>query len=115
MPLVELSRPTPTVWQLTLNSGPDNRLRPDLLGELAAHLDTIEAEWRKSGGGKSMDKRGEHGGAGAVVITSAFPKFFSNGLDPTVLMTSPNFFEGESTAQLKGCARCYRWTSASSG
>lgn len=101
-PLVVLSRPAPTVWQLTLNSGPDNRLRPDLLGELAAHLDTIEAEWRKSGGGERDDaKRGEHKGAGAVVITSAFPKFFSNGLDPSVLAAAPNFFEGE----LRGRAR----------
>ncbi|BEJ11769.1 hypothetical protein CspHIS471_0202290 [Cutaneotrichosporon sp. HIS471] len=91
---VLLTRPTPTVWQLTLNSGPDNRLRPDLLGELAAQLDVIEAEWRKSGGGEvDESKRGKNNGAGAVVITSAFPKFFSNGLDPSVLMTTPNFFE----------------------
>ncbi|CAK9783132.1 ClpP/crotonase [Cutaneotrichosporon oleaginosum] len=94
MPNVILSRPSPTVWQLTLNSGPDNRLRPDLLGELSAQLDVIEAEWRKAGGGQRDEaKRGEHKGAGAVVITSAFPKFFSNGLDPVVLMSTPNFFE----------------------
>lgn len=92
MPNVLLSRPSPTVWQLTLNRGPDNRLHPDLLAELSAHLDTVEAEWRESGGGK-LEAAQKGKGAGALVITSAFPKFFSNGLDPSSLGNLSNFFE----------------------
>lgn len=99
--LVTLSRPHPTVWQLDLASPPDNRLTPDLLSTLAAHLDTIEAEWRKSSGtrdkqGPMSDPKtfGEHKGAGAVVLTGA-DRFFSNGLDYLKSLTNPRFFEGE--------------------
>ncbi len=105
MSQVLLTRPSLVVWQLTLNSGPDNRLRPDLLAELSAQLDVIEAEWRTSGGGQ-RNNLGKHKGAGAVVITSAFPKFFSNGLDPAVFGTVPNFFEGELGKQRQ--ERCSR-------
>lgn len=91
---VILTRPAPTVWQVTLNRGPDNRLHPDLLNELAAHLDTVEAEWRESGGGK-MEEAKKGKGAGALVITSAFPKFFSNGLDPSSLGDVGGFFESK--------------------
>lgn len=93
--LTSLSRPQPTVWQITLQSPPDNRLSPALLAELSKHLDTVESEWRSQGGGqRDLDKRGKFGGAGALVITSAFPKFFSNGLDPKSL-GDPSFFECE--------------------
>ncbi|TXT04336.1 hypothetical protein VHUM_04103 [Vanrija humicola] len=90
-----LSRPHPAAWVIALNSGPDNRLVPELLHELAANLDIVEAEWRASGGGAEDPKeRGKFGGAGTLVITSALPKFFSNGLDPACLI-DPNFFESD--------------------
>jgi len=99
--LVTLSRPHPTVWQLTLNSPPDNRLTPDLLNCLGGHLDTIEAEWRRASGkrdqsGPMSDPNtfGEHKGAGAVILTGQ-DKFFSNGLDYAKAMSNKRFFEGE--------------------
>ena len=93
-----LTRPHPTVWQISLSSPPDNRLTPELLASLASHLDIVEAEWRRSGGGSSSDpkKRGEHAGAGALVLTSGCAKFFSNGLDYEKAIAMPNFFESAS-------------------
>lgn len=93
-----LSRPHPTVWQISLSSPPDNRLTPTLLASLDANLDIVEAEWRRSGGGVSLEpkKRGEHGGAGALIITSSIGKFFSNGLDYEKSSKDNNFFPGES-------------------
>ena len=98
MPLIIRSQPHPTVHLLTLSAPPDNRLTPELLGELGAHLDDIEADWRKNGGGE-MDpakrKAFEHQGAGAVVLTSACKGFFSNGLDYQKSVKNPRFFPGE--------------------
>ena len=98
MPLTTLTRPHPTVWQISLSSAPDNRLTPEMLSSLTTHLDIVEAEWRRSGGGTSSDpkKRGEHGGAGSLVLTSDCPKFFSNGLDYEKAIATPNFFESAS-------------------
>lgn len=84
---MNLTRPTPTVWQISLNSPPDNRLHPDLLAELGSFLDIVEAEWREQG-----DK---YKGAGALVLTSDIPKFFSNGLHPSSLGDRGGFFESE--------------------
>lgn len=89
-PNMTLTRPTETVWQINLQAPPDNRLTIEFLTELSAMLDQVEGEWRKSGGGE--DDKGKNNGAGALVITSACPKFFSNGLSPTVLGV-PGFFE----------------------
>lgn len=89
-PNMTLTRPTETVWQINLQAPPDNRLTIEFLTELSATLDQVEAEWRKSGGGE--DDKGKNNGAGALVITSSLPKFFSNGLSPTVLGV-PGFFE----------------------
>lgn len=98
MPLIEYTQPSPTIHLLTLNAPPDNRLTPPLLRELGAHLDTIEATWRKAGGGE-MDKTKrdsfEHKGAGAVILTSACKGFFSNGLDYARSLKEPKFFQGE--------------------
>ena len=93
-----LSRPHPTVWQISLSSPPDNRLTPTLLASLDANLDIVEAEWRRSGGGVSLEpkKRGEDGGAGALIITSSIGKFFSNGLDYEKSSKDNNFFPGGS-------------------
>ncbi|RXK42536.1 enoyl-CoA hydratase/isomerase [Tremella mesenterica] len=96
MSLVELSRPSEAVWQLTLCSPPDNRLTPELLSSLSDHLDTIEKEWRLSGGGEMDIKKRKtfpSGGAGAVVLTSGLDKFFSNGLDFGKAMKVDHFFE----------------------
>jgi hypothetical protein len=97
----KLSRPHPAVWQIDLTAPPDNRLTPDLLASLAANLDTVEAEWRKSSGkrdqqGPMSDPKtfGEHKGAGALVLTGS-GRFFSNGLDYAKAMANPRFFEGE--------------------
>lgn len=93
MPLVHLSRPREGIWQLTLDAPPDNRLTPDLLSTLSGHLDTIEAEWRDSGGGETSAKKRGARGAGAVVLTSGVERFFSNGLDYDNAMKVDKFFE----------------------
>ena len=105
MPLVHLSRPQEGIWQLTLDAPPDNRLTPDLLSALASHLDTIEAEWRESGGGETNPKKRGKRGAGAVVLTSGADRFFSNGLDYENAMKVDKFFERESYPLL--CLRLY--------
>ncbi|HNP02808.1 MAG TPA: enoyl-CoA hydratase/isomerase family protein, partial [Agitococcus sp.] len=63
MSYMQLSREG-TVWVLTLTNG-ENRLNDDVLAEFNTALDTIE----------NIE------GNGAVVITSADPKFWSNGID----------------------------------
>ncbi|WOO86205.1 Enoyl-CoA delta isomerase 3 [Vanrija pseudolonga] len=94
-PLMTLSRPHPVAWVISLHSAPDNRLTPELLHELKANLDIVEAEWRATGAGNPDPKaRGKYQGAGTLVITSSLPKFFSNGLDPACL-SDPNFFESD--------------------
>ncbi|ORY24682.1 ClpP/crotonase-like domain-containing protein [Naematelia encephala] len=79
-----LSRPSPTTWQISLTSPPDNRLTPDLLPEWRSNVD---------GGGKKKIKRGGEWGAGAVILTSDCPKFFSNGLDYEKSLGVERFFE----------------------
>lgn len=101
MPLITLTHPTPTTHLLTLSAPPDNRLTPAFLHELAAHLDDIEALWRRDGGGEMDPKKRKseeaapHGGAGCVVITSACKGFFSNGLDYQSSLKDKRFFQGE--------------------
>lgn len=91
-----LSRPAPAVWQISLHSGQDNRLSPELLTELSGLLDVVEAEWRKSGGGsRKSAEASPTKGAGALILTSAVPKFFSNGLHPKSLGDVGGFFESE--------------------
>lgn len=102
-PLTVLSRPHPTVWQITLSAPPDNRLTTKLLDSLTDNLDIIEAEWRRASGkrdqqGPMSDPKtfGEHKGAGAVIITGQ-DRFFSNGLDYSNAMANKYFFEGTYT------------------
>jgi enoyl-CoA hydratase/carnithine racemase len=102
--LIVLSRPKPFLWLLTLASPPDNRLTPELLATLAAHLDTIEAEWRGAGGGESDPVKGKQSSApGAVVLASGVARFFSNGLDLPRATRTYRFFEGQCFLRLRRC------------
>jgi hypothetical protein len=103
MSYMTLTRPTPTVWQITLTSAPDNRLTPDFLSALGQNLDTVEAQWRESGGAHpDPKKRGENKGSGALVLASSCGKFFSNGLDYQKSLGVKNFFEGALGVQAYG-------------
>lgn len=83
----QLTRPKPTVWQVALDSPPDNRLSPRVFDELSDRLDEVETQWRDANKSKSPeDKIG-----GALVVTSAIPKFFSNGLSDPELLKNPDF------------------------
>lgn len=93
---LNLTRPAPTVWQIAFNSPPDNRLHPDLLAELSQQLDVVEAEWR--------GQEDKYKGAGALIITSDIPKFFSNGLHPSSLGDRGGFFESECEEEM-GCLK----------
>jgi len=73
------------VWVITMNAPPDNRLTPRMLITLNKHLDTVEAEWRS---------REDQEQGGALVLTSAIRKFFSNGFVPEILY-QPGFGDGE--------------------
>ncbi|PTQ88998.1 enoyl-CoA hydratase/isomerase family protein [Agitococcus lubricus] len=63
MSTMQLSREG-SVWILTLTNG-ENRLNDDVIAEYHAALDTVE----------------HSEGNGALIITSADPKFWSNGID----------------------------------
>ncbi|WVO17729.1 hypothetical protein L204_105427 [Cryptococcus depauperatus] len=72
---LQLTRPAQSVWQIALDSPPDNRIVPALLEELHEALDRVEAEWRKAGGAVlDPRKRAEYAGkgAGALVFTRMY-------------------------------------------
>ncbi len=94
MVVISVSKPHEVVWQITITSPPDNRITTALLAELGEALDRVEAEWRQSGGGHpQQSKRGKNNGAGALILASGCPKFFSNGLDLEASMKVDKFFE----------------------
>lgn len=67
--LATLSHPIPSIWQLEMHNGQDNRLTADFIWTcLLKALDIVEKDWRN---GKET--------AGALVIVGRHPKFFSNG------------------------------------
>jgi hypothetical protein len=72
---------TPTVWQIELHNGPENRLVKTLINDaLKPALETVERAWRKeSAEGKARKEK--HAGAAALVIVGRLDqeKFFSNG------------------------------------
>lgn len=78
----------PTNWVLTLSNPPDNRLPPNVIVDLLQRLDEVEAAWRSAWDKAPDDKKP----GGSVVFASDSKKFWSNGLDPTIL-TSPAFMQ----------------------
>ncbi|KAH9004955.1 ClpP/crotonase-like domain-containing protein [Lactarius hatsudake] len=92
--LLTLTRPSPTVWQIELHNGVDNRLVKTLINDaLKPALQTIEREWRKErADGKA--RKDKNAGAGAVVIVGRLDqeKFFSNGLDLPSVVADPAWF-----------------------
>ena len=78
---INLSVATPTVWQIELHNGPENRLVKTLINDaFKPALQTVERAWRKeSAEGKARKEK--HAGAAALVIVGRLDqeKFFSNG------------------------------------
>ncbi|KAI2466719.1 enoyl-CoA hydratase/isomerase family protein [Annulohypoxylon bovei var. microspora] len=71
------SCPEPKVYVLTWTSPPDNRLTPAFITALMTALDIIEFGYPP----------------GVVITTSSISKFYSNGLDLQLAISSPGFFE----------------------
>ncbi|KAI1411908.1 enoyl-CoA hydratase/isomerase family protein [Hypoxylon sp. FL1857] len=69
--------PAPQIYVLTWISPPDNRLTPAFNTALMTALDVIEFGHPP----------------GVVITTSAISKFYSNGLDLQLAISSPGFFE----------------------
>lgn len=79
--LKSLSLASPTVWQLELHNGVDNRLIKSLINDaFKPALQIVEREWRKElAEGKA--KKVKNAGTAALVIVGRLDqeKFFSNG------------------------------------
>ncbi|CAJ2508157.1 Uu.00g093430.m01.CDS01 [Anthostomella pinea] len=69
--------PAPQVYVLTWSSPPDNRVTPAFCTALMTALDAIEFAYPP----------------GVVVTTSAIAKFYSNGLDLSLAVATPGFWE----------------------
>ena len=72
---------SPTVWQIELHNGPDNRLVKTLINDaLKPALQTVEHEWRKERA-EGKTRKEKDAGAAALVIVGRLDqeKFFSNG------------------------------------
>ncbi|KAK8097204.1 uncharacterized protein PG998_005426 [Apiospora kogelbergensis] len=80
---ITCTEPAPQVYLLTLNSPPDNRLTPPMCAALLEALDRVEFGGLLPGGTPE----------GVLVTTSAIPKFYSNGLDLQLAMSTPGFTE----------------------
>ncbi|KAJ7510362.1 ClpP/crotonase-like domain-containing protein [Mycena galericulata] len=93
-PLVTLTHPKETIWVLELHNEQDNRLTPDLI-ELAIKpsLDAVERHWREQWRAVQNSKD-KSGGNGALIIVGRRDqdKFFSNGLDLSLVPPNGNFF-----------------------
>lgn len=68
---------TKTIYLLTFTSGKDNRLTPDFIDALITALDTIEHRFER----------------GVVITTSGIEKFYSNGLDLQLALSTEGFME----------------------
>ncbi|KAI3321935.1 enoyl-CoA hydratase/isomerase [Xylariaceae sp. AK1471] len=71
------STPAPQVYLLTFTSPNDNRLTPEFCSALITALDIIDFGYEP----------------GVVVTTSGITKFYSNGLDLGLAMSTPGFWE----------------------
>ncbi|KAI9512998.1 ClpP/crotonase-like domain-containing protein [Russula earlei] len=94
-PLLTLSRPTATVWQIELHNGVDNRLVKTLVNDaFKPALQIVEREWRKE---RAEGKAGkdENAGAAALVIVGRLDqeKFFSNGFDLPSVIADPSWLQ----------------------
>ncbi|KAH7165297.1 enoyl-CoA hydratase/isomerase family protein [Dactylonectria macrodidyma] len=71
-----VTSPAPSVYLVTINSPPDNRLTTPVCQALLLALDILEFDHPR----------------GVVITTSAIPKFYSNGLDLEHAITTPGFW-----------------------
>jgi enoyl-CoA hydratase/carnithine racemase len=79
------TEPSPQVYLLTFTSAPDNRLTPAFCAAMVTALDVIEFKYP----------------TGVVVTTSSIAKFYSNGLDLELAMTTPGFMENSLYAMFR--------------
>jgi len=93
-PLLTLTRPSPTLWQIELHNGVDNRLVETLINDaLKPALQTVECEWRKERA-EGKARKDKDAGAAALVIVGRLDqeKFFSNGFDFPLIVNDPAWF-----------------------
>jgi len=93
-PLLTLTRPSPTVWQIELHNGVDNRLVKTLINDaLRPALQTVEREWRKERA-EGKARKDKDAGVAALVIVGRLDqeKFFSNGFDFPSIVNDPEWF-----------------------
>ncbi|RYP05707.1 hypothetical protein DL764_003632 [Monosporascus ibericus] len=76
---VVCTSPAPQIYLLTWNSPPDNRLTSAFCSALMSALNIIEFGYPP----------------GVLITTSAISKFYSNGLDLELAVSTPGFFEDE--------------------
>ena len=72
---------SPTVWQIELHNGVDNRLVKTLINDaLQPALQTVEREWREERA-EGRARKDNDAGTAALVIVGRLDqeKFFSNG------------------------------------
>ncbi|KZO96647.1 ClpP/crotonase [Calocera viscosa TUFC12733] len=85
-PLLTVSKPNETIWQIELHNGDDSRLTRQLLEEaFLPALDVVEKDWRKA------LKSGRGDAALVIVGNTKQDKFFSNGLDYENAIKDPTF------------------------
>ncbi|KZT59173.1 ClpP/crotonase [Calocera cornea HHB12733] len=87
-PLLTVTHPSESVWQLELHNGADSRLTRHLLQEaFLPALDAVESDWKRS------LKAGGKGDAALVIVgNTKQDKFFSNGLDYENAIKQADFF-----------------------
>ncbi|KAA1467316.1 ClpP/crotonase [Dentipellis sp. KUC8613] len=92
-PLITLTKPTASVWQLELHSTPDNRITRALVEDaLKPALDAVEREWRAASRAAKAPKKLGAEGALVIVGRRGQEKFFSNGFDYESVIADPNWF-----------------------